>query len=229
MKIRPVSRKENIVVQELENELLVYDLKTNKAFCLNETSAIVFQLCDGQKAVAEISDLMGRKLKTLVSEDFVRLALHELKRDGLLENAHDYEDYFAGMSRRELVKKVGLASITALPIVSSVVAPNAAMAQSGTNLPLNAACANSNQCASGNCVNGSTCCSPTSTGTEAPFTLLGLLDGPPNATCASYSPGQQLADCNGQYNAASCCNGIITLGGCSFDGTGIIFRCRCAL
>lgn len=228
MKTFPKSRTTNILVQELDKELLVYNLQINKAFWLNETSAIVFQLCDGKNSIADISDSMSRKLKKLVSEDFVRLALNELKKDNLLENSDELKDFFGGMSRREMVKKVGLASMIALPMVSSVVAPNAAMAQSGTNLPLNAACTVSTQCASGNCVNASTCCSPTSTGTEAPFTLLGLLDGPPNATCASYSPSQQLADCNGQYNAASCCNGVITVGGCSFDGTGIFFRCRCA-
>ena len=69
MKIKPISKKQNIVVQDLEKELLVYDLQTNKAFCLNETSAIVFQLCNGKRTVTEIADALSVKLKTLVSED----------------------------------------------------------------------------------------------------------------------------------------------------------------
>ncbi len=133
--MKPVSKKQNIVIQELEKELLVYDLQNNKAFCLNETSAIIYQLCDGMKSVAEISDSMSRKIKTPVSKDFVKLALNELNRDGLLENSDDLDNYFAGVSRREMVRKVGLASMIALPLISSVVAPLAIQAQSGCEAP----------------------------------------------------------------------------------------------
>jgi hypothetical protein len=73
--------------------------------------------------------LMSVKLKILVSADFVWLALNELKRDGLIENADELEEYFAKINRREIIKKVGFASMIALPIVSSVVAPHAAQAQ----------------------------------------------------------------------------------------------------
>lgn len=131
----PKAKTSEILVQELENELLVYDLETNKAFCLNETSAIVFQLCDGTRTVADIGDLMSQKLKILASEDFVWLALNELRKDGLLENSNDLDNYFAGMSRREMVRKVGLASMIALPLISSVVAPLAIQAQSGCEAP----------------------------------------------------------------------------------------------
>ena len=46
-RIAPKARKENLVVQESNGEVLIYDLDTNKAFCLNETSALVWQACDG--------------------------------------------------------------------------------------------------------------------------------------------------------------------------------------
>ena len=130
MNIKPLAKTKEILIQELEKELLVYDLPTNKAFCLNEISAIVFQLCDGKRTVLEIADALSVKLKTIVSEDYVRLTLHELNRDGLLENSEYVTTYLNGISRREMVRKVGLASMIALPIVSSVVAPSAAMAAS---------------------------------------------------------------------------------------------------
>ena len=106
---KPISRKTNIAVQELESEILIYDFKINKAFCLNQTSALVYNLADGTKTIAKISDSINIKLKTNASEDFVWLALDELKRNNLLENAADITDRFAGLSRREVVKKVGLA------------------------------------------------------------------------------------------------------------------------
>jgi hypothetical protein len=95
---KPISRKANIVVQDLETEVLIYDLTINKAFCLNQTAGLVYQLCDGRRTVAEISDLMSKELKTLVSEDFVWLALDGLKKDNLLENADELANHFAGLT-----------------------------------------------------------------------------------------------------------------------------------
>jgi hypothetical protein len=46
MNDKPISRQSNVVVQEIEGEVLIYDLKVNQAYCLNQTSALVFQLCD---------------------------------------------------------------------------------------------------------------------------------------------------------------------------------------
>ena len=82
----PKSRSTNIVVQELKDEVLIYDLDKNKAYCLNETSALVWQLCDGKNTASEISDKISTQLRTLVSEDLVWLALDQFSKDGLLEN-----------------------------------------------------------------------------------------------------------------------------------------------
>lgn len=130
MNIKPLVKTSEILVQELENELLVYDLQANKAFCLNETSAIFFQLCDGTKTVAEISHSIAKKTNQPITEDLVWLALDGLKKDKLLEESEKFEINFNGLNRRQVIRKLGLASLIALPIVSSVAAPNAAMAQS---------------------------------------------------------------------------------------------------
>ena len=128
MSIKPLAKTSDILVQQLENELLVYDLKTNKAFCLNETSAMIYQLCDGAKTTADISNLMSRKLKTPVPKDFISLALDSFKKEDLLEESERIEIDFNGLTRRQVIKQVGLASLIALPIVSSVVAPSAVLA-----------------------------------------------------------------------------------------------------
>jgi hypothetical protein len=134
----PQSRKANIVVQDLDSEVLIYDLKINKAYCLNQTSALVFQLCNGKNSLPEICEQMSFRLKTFVSEDIVQLALEELKKENLLENADELPNHFAGLARRDIIKKIGLASMVALPIVSSIVAPVSVNAQSC--IPFNAAC-----------------------------------------------------------------------------------------
>ena len=131
----PVSRKDDIIVQELKGEVLIYDLKENKAFCLNETSALVWQMCDGNKSVTEISQAISQKLKSPATEDFVWLAIDQLKKENLLANGEEILPAFDGMSRREVIKKVGLGTMIALPIISSLVAPTAAQAQSRAGTP----------------------------------------------------------------------------------------------
>jgi hypothetical protein len=137
---KPLSRKENIVVQELEGEILVYDLSENRAVCLNETSALIWQACDGNKTPAEISNFISKKLNTPANEDLVWLALDQLKKENLIENASDLPNHFAGMSRREAIKKVGLSSLIALPVIMAVTSPVAAATGSVCGAVLNAVC-----------------------------------------------------------------------------------------
>jgi hypothetical protein len=46
--IKIKSRESNLVVQDLNNEVMIYDLTENKALCLNETASIIWRLCDGK-------------------------------------------------------------------------------------------------------------------------------------------------------------------------------------
>jgi hypothetical protein len=125
----PVSRQANLVIQELDREVLIYDLSENRAYCLNQTSAMVWQACDGTKNITEISQLISQKLKVSANEDLVWFALEQLKKEHLIENAADLPNHFDGLSRREVVKRVGLGTLVALPIVASLVAPTAVQAQ----------------------------------------------------------------------------------------------------
>jgi hypothetical protein len=210
MNNKPISRKTNIVVQDLENEVLIYDLTINKAFCLNQTSRLVFELCDGKRTIADISDEMSKRLKTLISEDFVYLALDELKKNNLLENSDELTNHFVGMSRREVVKRVGLASMIALPVISSVIAPSAAMAQSGAALGIGAICTTSPQCQSGNCFSGS---NPTPLCCSATTQFFGIPTGdfdcvPLGANCSQYccnGGGNICGFANACPNNSACC------------------------
>ncbi len=142
--VKPISRRDGLVVQDLNGEVLIYDLGENKAFCLNETSALVWQACNGEKNVSEISRELSQKLNSPANEDLIWLALDQLKKENLIENQEDFQIDFNGMSRRSVIKKVGLAVVVALPLVTSLVAPTAAAAQS--LVACGAACTNSNQC-----------------------------------------------------------------------------------
>jgi hypothetical protein len=156
------ARKEGLVIQEMPDEVLVFDLETNKAHCLNETAAFVWKACDGKNSVADITKLFGSKSGTSVPEDLIWLALDQLKTKNLIENKDEIVVDYNGMSRREVIRKVGLASVVALPLISSLVAPMAASAQSttcnpngtGTSQGVGCNCQGNSNCASNNCASG---------------------------------------------------------------------------
>ena len=54
MNSNPKARQHGLVIQEMPDEVLVYDLDTNKAHCLNRSAALVWRSCDGNNTVADI-------------------------------------------------------------------------------------------------------------------------------------------------------------------------------
>ena len=142
-------RRDQLVVQELADETLVYDLERHKAHCLNETSALVWKHCDGKTTVAEITGLLERKLATPIEEDVVWLALTQLRRFRLLEE-ESVAIAAMSVSRRELVRKY-LPAALALPVILSIAAPTAAQGASG--------CPQGQvRCGAGCCPAGRLCC-----------------------------------------------------------------------
>ena len=161
----PVARKNGLVVQEVPGELLVYDLDTNKAHCLNETAAIVWKACDGANSIADIAKIVEHRAESTVSDDFVWLAIDQLSENNLLEK--EMRAAFAGSSRREAIKKIGLATMVGLPIIASLVAPQNVLAGSSCLCTNNAGCG---PIATGGNGCGGICCNsgPTPTGACAP-------------------------------------------------------------
>ena len=128
--LKPVARKRELVVQESGEETLVYDLVSNRASCLNQTSALVWKHCDGSKTIGDIAIQLESVTRAKVSDDLVWLAVDQLSLNGLLETDVPSTELVAGMSRRSFAKKVGLTSMVALPLIASLVAPQAVHANS---------------------------------------------------------------------------------------------------
>lgn len=122
----PIARRENLVIQEVPEEILVFDLITNKAHCLNQTAAMVWKACDGNKSVSDIATLISEQSGNKVNDDLVWLAIDQLNENNLL--ASEIEKGFVDSGRRAAIKKIGMASMIALPIVASLAAPRSAMA-----------------------------------------------------------------------------------------------------
>lgn len=128
--MRPKARVEEIIVQEVEKELLVYDLKTHTAMALNETSAKVWLLSDGKRTVPEIAQALSEKSGSPATDELVEFALGQLSEKDLLEPARNMPRVPDGTSRREALRQIALATSIALPAIASIVAPTAASAQS---------------------------------------------------------------------------------------------------
>ena len=118
MKAYPNIDTANLVERRIDGELLLYNLSTNKAFCLNSVSADIYDFCDGKNKIAEIAE------KTKLPENLVTLAVAELSKQDLLT-----ERFETNTSRRELLRNIALTSIT-LPVITVLIAPTAAHAAS---------------------------------------------------------------------------------------------------
>ena len=151
MKYLPKARTDNIVVQALRDEVLIYDLKSDRAFCLNETLAKVYTACGARESFDEL------KRRYALTDDLIDLALDMLAKENLLAEPH--QSKFAGISRRDAIRRVGLATMTALPVIAALTAPHPAQAASTAGALANGRiCSDDAQCASNNCLD-SKCCS----------------------------------------------------------------------
>jgi hypothetical protein len=151
-KARPAARSTGLVIQEMENETLIYDLERHKAHCLNHTAALVWKNCDGRRAVADIAAVLSRELNAPVSDELVWFALDQLAEDNLLREKIETPAPLNGMTRRRMMKRLGVAAMVAVPVVTSLLAPTAA--QAGTGSPPGSGCTESSQCRSLNCSGG---------------------------------------------------------------------------
>src|SRR5712691_1396592 len=151
----PHGRKDGLVVKELGNETLVYDLERDEAHCLNQTAALVWKRCDGKTTIAKMTSFLGEQLGTSVSADVVWLAVKQL-RDFHLVESYDAETVaMRSVSRRNLVLKYAPAALV-LPLIMSISAPTAA--QASTNpacatppFPQGCPCSNDSDCDTSNC------------------------------------------------------------------------------
>ena len=128
--VLPRARDRDLVIQEVEDETLVYDLRDDKAYCLNTTASLVWSYCDGKTSAGEVVSALEQELGPPVDEELVRLALRRLDRAHLLQDRLKLPDIIGRITRREFLRKAGIAVAAGvlLPTVISIVAPTAAQA-----------------------------------------------------------------------------------------------------
>jgi hypothetical protein len=151
----PKARRKALVVNEFPDEVVIYDLKSNQAHCLNQTSGFVWRHCDGRTSIAKLTEMLGDQMQTSVDEQVVWLALDQLASYDLLQERISLPFGMTKISRRQVVRTLGAAAILA-PLVTSIIAPTAA--QAASCLPEGSACTFDGDCCSFNCNAGA--CGP---------------------------------------------------------------------
>lgn len=133
----PIMRPRNILsdritLQQVEAETLVYDERSHRAWCLNRSSACIWRLCDGSNTLSTIAARASAELGSTVTEDLVLLTLAELRDQDLLQ-PESFIFVPDGLTRRELMGRVGLTAATLLPVIATLVAlpPSAAASNIG--------------------------------------------------------------------------------------------------
>lgn len=151
----PLARKEKLVVREVADELLVYDLARNKALCLNRIAGAVWKLSDGHKSARQIAEDLSAQFDATIEESAVWHAVDQLGRDHLLEYCIAMPSSVSRMTRRQQLKSLGRAAAIAGPMITALAVP-ASADDSGSCIPTNKPCTPGQQCCNKNAVCSST-------------------------------------------------------------------------
>jgi coenzyme PQQ synthesis protein D (PqqD) len=151
---RPTARSQDLIVEELADELLVYDRTTDTAHCLTSVAATVWRACDG---ATDLEGLAAAAAPHAGADDdpeaLALRAVDELREKGLLTT--DAESG-ASLSRRQLLRRMagaGMAAVAA-PLIVSAAAPTPADAATAPCTAKYGSCTATSQCCSGTCQSG---------------------------------------------------------------------------
>jgi hypothetical protein len=136
----------HLLVEELRDELVVYDRKANRAHLLDERATAIFKAAAEPASLDTLASLMPGT-SPQERESLARLAISDLERAGLVVTN------MAALPRRGLLKSLG--SAVALPMVVSILAPAMASAQSCATVSTSCS---SLACCGGLFCSGGTCC-----------------------------------------------------------------------
>lgn len=206
--IPAAARSDELLIQRVGEESVIYDVSTKEAHCLKSLAAFVFDRCDGETRIGAIADAVRSELAADITDEQVIAAVAELEESRLLQ-ASPLVVMLEGdsVSRRDMMRRVGFAGAAATVgsgLVMSIAAPAALASCSqqpagcncakivpnGKLVHVNTLCASNHCCgsqASEKCNLG--CCSPSTDGQQCKCQS--------NGTCATINPPASNVCCNG--------------------------------
>ena len=134
-----------LIVKQIGAEWVLYDEQTSTAHCLNGVAAEIWTACEEETSGTDIKVALRFERPDVRDEDILA-SLNEMLKLGILEESTSSEA--VSVSRRELVRKLGLTAAIALPIaITSVLVPPAAATASCGHL--GALCSGTKPCCPG--------------------------------------------------------------------------------
>jgi hypothetical protein len=121
----PRARQDRLISRTLQGEELVYDLRARRGYGLNRTAALVWRQCDGQTTLEQMTATLRREVDPTGTPDVVALALRQLSVAGLLQEPWQPPAALPARSRRDLLRLGLVSSAAVLPVLATVLAPDA--------------------------------------------------------------------------------------------------------
>ena len=121
--MKPLARQNQIIVEELVGECIVYDSNLKKAHNLNATLTWIWRHSDGSTSVEDMARDFEWEFGGSNSQDVILSGIQQLEANNLLMPSTTGE---VMMSRRAVVA----AGSALAPIIASVLVPTAASAKS---------------------------------------------------------------------------------------------------
>jgi hypothetical protein len=127
---KPRSRRERVVAQPFGDDLLLYDLDSNRAHCLNAPAAFVWNACDGTQNERDLSVALSERFGLPQDSRVLLSTLQALDDAGLMLTACTKVTVAARHKPRAQSRRQALRALCAgallVPSVLSITAPTAA-------------------------------------------------------------------------------------------------------
>jgi hypothetical protein len=154
----PKARKKDVLVETIDDEVLVYDLRNSTAHCLNKNAAFVWRCCDGKSSSRELASKLQKQIGSKDCGELVAVALRDLSKADLLQQKMPSAGEHQSVSRRDLIRRIGIAAAM-IPAVTSILVPTAQAAGSCVGF----SGANMNKLLADVQIEGMCCCNKTTT------------------------------------------------------------------
>ena len=84
----PVARTNSLRIQVFKGEIVVYDLRQEKAICLNVIAALIWQYCNGKNTIIGIAKLLEKEINSQTAinwHQLVWLSIEQLEHFSLID------------------------------------------------------------------------------------------------------------------------------------------------
>jgi hypothetical protein len=121
----PESRKDGLLLQEVGDELVIYDQMSHHVHRLNQTAAFIWRHCDGHRDVPTLAALLRSWLGLPADANLVKLAIRRLGAAELLTQSLSKCMEVNQITRRQVLRQLSIAGPLTflLPVVATILAP----------------------------------------------------------------------------------------------------------